>query len=280
MNDKSLKDHLTIVGQLPDYVLGKLDETSLRRIDRHVETCPTCRREAANAMVVLGLLSPVAPPAASTRAALLSRAATLRPEAGRSSREPAQVAARADCARQAGPFGDGPRRLRELWKLHVRGKTVAAAAVVLLSGLLGWSSLIHNAGAGPQESLNAAMNDQMAAYPLDDSDLSVPAAGVVFADPGSHQVYLVANGLPLLPHNQRYQVWLFTADDKQESAGLLAVGSQGDLRAFLETPEPFADYVGVALTAEPVSGSEFPTSDLVLGGSFAPEITDAGSMQA
>ena len=32
MRDTTLRDHLTIVAQLPDFVLGKLDETSLRRV--------------------------------------------------------------------------------------------------------------------------------------------------------------------------------------------------------------------------------------------------------
>ena len=32
-------------------------------------------------------------------------------------------------------------------------------------------------------------------------------------------------------------------------AGLVTVEPDGDLRAYLQIPEPFADYVGVALTA-------------------------------
>jgi anti-sigma-K factor RskA len=116
------------------------------------------------------------------------------------------------------------------------------------------------------------VNDATTAYPLDDSDLPVSATGVLFAEPQGREVYLVANGLPALPDNQRYQVWLFTTDDHQQSAGLVTVGADGDLRALLETPAPFANYVGVALTAEPETGSAVPTSDLVLGGSFPPAI--------
>src|SRR6185503_3301804 len=108
------------------------------------------------------------------------------------------------------------------------------------------------------------------AYPLDDSDLPVPAAGVVFAEPQGREMYLVANGLPVLSHDQRYKVWLFTTANTQESAGLLTVEADGDVSALLNTPDPFADYVGVGLTAEPRAGSTAPTSDLVLGGSFPP----------
>ena len=74
MRDTTLRDHLTIVAQLPDFVLGKLDETSLRRVSRHLDVCATCRRELANAMDVLGLLAVAPPPPAWVRSAILQRA--------------------------------------------------------------------------------------------------------------------------------------------------------------------------------------------------------------
>ena len=49
MHDTALQDHLTIVGLLPDFVLAKLDETTLRRVAQHLELCPICRDECANA---------------------------------------------------------------------------------------------------------------------------------------------------------------------------------------------------------------------------------------
>jgi anti-sigma-K factor RskA len=149
----------------------------------------------------------------------------------------------------------------------------ASAAVLLVSGLVGWGYTQRNGTMLNEDDLvSALVDDSATAYTLDDSDLSVPATGVVFAEPQGHEVYLVANGLPGLPRDQRYQVWLFTAGDQLESAGLLTAGADGDLRALLQTPAPFTNYVGMALTAEPDTGSTFPTSDLVLGGSFPPAI--------
>src|ERR687893_1614315 len=75
MGDTTLRDHLTMVAQLPDFVLGKLDETSLRRVSRHVDVCTTCRRELANATEALGLLTDAPPPPAWVRSAILQRAA-------------------------------------------------------------------------------------------------------------------------------------------------------------------------------------------------------------
>lgn len=266
MQNVTMRDHLMIVELLPDFVLGKLDEASLRRVQRHLEICETCQGEYANAMAVLGQLAPVSPPAPWLRGAVLRRAAI-------SVRE-----------KSPAPFSQAPasgkRVLMRL--LPERGRTqdlpfghplsrwvlVASSAVVIfVSGLLGWSyeqRMVITA----DDRIHALVGDPTAAFPLDDSDLSVSAAGVLFAEPEGREVYLVANGLPVLPQDQRYQVWLFTTEDELVSAGMLAVGNDGAVRELLQTPDPFADYVGVGLTAEPLSGSDTPTSALVLGGSF------------
>jgi anti-sigma-K factor RskA len=276
MGDTILRDHLTIVAQLPDFVLGKLDETSLRRVSRHVDVCATCRHELANATEALGLLTEAPPPSTWVRSAILQRAAAEYPGATR------QVGAPKKAIAESSATGTGEQwlasakngqRQSSFGKLVPRWALVASAAVLLVSGLLGWGYAQRSGNVVDEDGLvSALVDDSATAYPLDDSDLSVSATGVVFAEPQGHEVYLVANGLPGLPPDQRYQVWFFTARDQLESAGLLTVGADGDLRALLQTPAPFTDYVGVALTAEPETGSSFPTSDLVLGGSFPPTI--------
>ena len=279
MRDTTLRDHLVIVSQLPDFVLGKLDETSLRRVDRHLEVCPTCRRELANAMDVLGSLSVVPPPAAWLRGAILQRATAEDQTAVRHDIAPSIAIVEPTATDEVGQRpvpAPSRRRLMPSGQPVTRWALVAAAAAVfLVTALAGWGYEQRNSNANmhvQDNPISSFANDAATAYPLDDSDLPVSATGVLFAEPQAHQVYLVANGLPALPRDQRYQVWLFTTDDQQQSAGLVTVGANGDLRAFLETPGPFADYVGVALTAEPESGSAVPTSDLVLGGSFPPAI--------
>jgi len=285
MRDTTLRDHLVIVAQLPDFVLGKLDETSLRRVDRHLEACATCRRELANAMDVLGSLAVAPPPAAWLRDAVLQRAAA-EPQTvvsqdippGIAIAEPkvtGEIEQRPLSATSRRRFMPSPPPVPH-WAL-----VASAAAVFLVTGLAGWGYEQRNISVTMDLQDNPAstlVNDSANAYPLDDSDLPVSATGVLFAEPQGREVYLVANGLPALPQNERYQVWLFTTNDQQQSVELVTVGAHGDLRAFLETPAPFADYVGVALTAEPESGSAVPTSDLVLGGSFPPAIAALPSL--
>jgi anti-sigma-K factor RskA len=285
MRDTTLRDHLTIVAQLPDFVLGKLDETSLRRVSRHVDGCPTCRRELANALDVLGLLAVAPAPPAWVRGAILRRAAAEHPAATRQGAAPgdaiAEPIAHAEDRRSL-ESGRNRRRLVPFARPVPRWALVAAsAAILLISGLVGWGYEQRNGNAVIEDIPDfTVMTDATTAYPLDDSDLPVSAAGVLFAEPDGRAVYLVANGLPVLPDDQRYQVWLFTTQDGLESAGLVTTEADGDVRAFLETPAPFADYVGVALTAEPATGSTVPTSDLVLGGSFPPAIAARQSLPA
>src|SRR5215204_2514239 len=286
MGDTTLRDHLTIVAQLPDFVLGKLDETSLRRVSRHVDVCPTCRHELANAIDVLGLLAVAPPPAAWVRRAILKRATTERAVGTRqgsaSGSASAQPNAGGAIERWFGSARNSRRRMFTAELFPRWALAAASVAVLLVSGLAGgWGYEHLNGNAVIQDDpISTLVDDSATAYPLDDSDLPVSATGVVFAEPQGREVYLVANGLPALPQDERYQVWLFTTDDQQQSAGLVAVGADGDVRAFLETPAPFANYVGVALTAEPATGSAVPTSDLVLGGSFPPEIAALSSLPA
>lgn len=273
MSDTNLRDHLSIVALLPDYVLGKLDETSLRRVARHLESCPVCRRESANAMDVLGSLAEVAPPPARLRQAVLQHAAARNPAVAREhvTAEGDRVAP--DNTRQVNPMPgrkhDDPRR-GLFGHVDARWAPAAAAiAIFLIFGLAGWRNE-QLQGTNTDERISALVGDPALAYPLDDSDLPVSAAGVIFAEQDGREVYLIANGLPVLPRNQRYQVWLFTTGNTQESAGLVSVEADGDVQALLQTPGPFASYVGIGLTAEPQAGSVVPTSELVLGGSFPP----------
>src|SRR5688500_7547579 len=176
MGDTTLRDHLTIVAQLPDFVLGKLDETSLRRVSRHVDVCATCRHELANATEVLGLLTDALPPPASVRSALLQRAAADYPSAAR------QGDARRSAIVESSATGGGRewlasarngQRHTSFGKLVPRWALAASAAVLLVSGLVGWDYMQRNGNAVNEDALvSALVDDSATAYPLDDSDLS------------------------------------------------------------------------------------------------------------
>jgi anti-sigma-K factor RskA len=144
---------------------------------------------------------------------------------------------------------------------------VASAAALLLIGAAGWG-YERRAENAQHDQIAALVSDPATAHPLDDSELADQATGVVFVDPNGRDVYLIAHGLPALPSDQRYQVWLFTKESTRISAGLLQPAPNGEVRALLETPSPATDYVGLALSAEPIAGSAEPTSVMTLGGAL------------
>lgn len=277
MRDTAIQDHLTIAELLPDFVLGTLDETSLRRVNQHLKDCQICRAECVTAMETLGTLAAVPSPPAFLRGAVLRRAAAAPPALGqpghvRQALPPQRVGAETVIRlvteveeQHAPPFG----RPLPHWTL-----AVASLLVFLVASLAGIGFTQRNMSlpgmASSDQRIQALISDPAAAFPLDDSDLATAATGVVFAEPNGRDVYLVANGLPPLPQDQHYQVWLFSTDDQTVSAGQVVLQADGEVRALLQTPDPFVDYVGVALTAEPQTGSPDPTSDMVLGGSFPP----------
>jgi anti-sigma-K factor RskA len=278
MRDRSMQEHLSIVGMLPDFVLGKLDETSLRRVAKHLEHCPTCNEEGANAMDVLGALAEVPPPPACLRGEILRRAAVADPTPQRDSSNAGEAADGQEVGRvislRLGPDAAKPRNAPFGRPLSRRVLLAASAAVLLASTLLGWSYERQHAPVPPislNDRIEMLMKDPAAAYSLDDSDLPIPARGVVFAAPTGREVYLVADGLPALPPDRLYQVWLFTKGNQVVSPGMVSPGTNGEVRALLETPDPFDTYIALSLTAEPVSGKHRPTSEEVLGGMFPVE---------
>ena len=139
MDNMAMREHLTIVSLLPDFVLGKLDDATLHRVSRHLEVCSTCRSESANAMDVLGLLAVVPPPPAWLRGATLRRVIAEDPAAGRKNARFARTLTKQNAAwkplsdvdrRHGMPFRrPGPR-----WAL-----TLASAVVLVVSGLVGWT---------------------------------------------------------------------------------------------------------------------------------------------
>lgn len=254
------REHLTIVSILPDFVLGTVDEASQQQVERHLRHCEVCRAEYDGAMAALSQLSPVPPPAPWVRGAILRRAAALPPSASSTSSP----------SRTGSALGREPRRPWRPGTATSRWVLAAASAIIFLiaSGISDSDS--HGFSPMADTRLAGLLGNSAAAYPLDDSDIPTQATGVIFAEPKDSSLFLVANGLPALPGDQRYQVWLFTTDDELVSAGQVAVSPDGAIRQVLQTPGPFASYVGVALTAEPTTGSPAPTSDMVLGGSLPP----------
>ena len=91
------------------------------------------------------------------------------------------------------------------------------------------------------------------------------ATGMIMMSGGSNKALLVVVGLPPLPRNEAYQIWLIKNGQKY-SAGLFSVDSTGYGQAIVVPLNPFTWFDGVGITIEPAWGSDGPTGTNVLKG--------------
>jgi len=101
-----------------------------------------------------------------------------------------------------------------------------------------------------------------------------PAAhGHFWASPQAEIACLVAQGLPDLPADQVYQVWLVHGND-QSSGGTFDVHS-GKAWTFVHADEPITSYSEMFVTVEPAGGNTWPGGPRVMSGTLS-NATTAG----
>jgi anti-sigma-K factor RskA len=93
------------------------------------------------------------------------------------------------------------------------------------------------------------------------------ATGAFLFAPNQQLGCLVVRGLPQLPQNQVYQVWL-EEGDTISSPGTFRVNPEGNGWLVVNNAAPINDFSTVRVTVEPTGGSDSPTSPRVIGGSI------------
>ena len=259
------QDHEQIIELLPDYAVGALGEAADDDVARHLETCASCRHELRIVLQLVGVLSDTPPPSPAPRETLLARARgeTASPVAPVVSPLPASQPPR--LPEHKLPEGGARSAPPHWWQRTVPIAFAAAAVAAAILLTVGIVALRPNANDTNQAAI-AQVIAHAPFYQLSDSDLSPPAAGVLFAMAEEPRAVLLAEGLPPLENGQRYQIWLFTREGERSSGGLFSPDAGGRAEVLLETPQPMLAYAAVAVSAEPSAGSPAPTSPLVLGG--------------
>lgn len=90
------------------------------------------------------------------------------------------------------------------------------------------------------------------------------AAGIFYQH--NEEALLLLHGLPPLPTDQAYQLWLIPAEGAPASAGLLTVESTDINHQQVNLPIDALAYSAVGISVEPAGGSPAPTGDIVLLG--------------
>jgi hypothetical protein len=249
---------------LAAYALGDAENGAAERA--HLAVCPRCQQNLHEYRLVAGVLPYSAPEAAPRPelrdqliAAVREQVAEAQPPLAP---QPAAFAAPIAPARK-------PGRQRSFW--------AALAFAVLALALLGWNVSLRRE-LDRQTALVALsrQNWQTMIVLLDDTALAKyvvaadppPAAGQypphghLWASPQAQVACLVVQGLPDLPADQVYQVWLVRANEQSSGGTFEARG--GKAWTFVRADEPIADYSEMFVTVEPAGGNTWPGGPRVM----------------
>lgn len=247
----------TLIGA---YVLDAVSDTERSAFEDHVAHCSACARETAELLETT---------------ALLAGAATVEPPSHLRDRV---LTAIAD-TRQLPPEGDraksvptGPEPSRRTGTSGVRWRrtaALAAAAGIAVAVTLGIQGVDANRRLERElqalEQVNgnhSRMADLLAApdAKLVRGEVTGGGTGTAVASSAEGEVLFLAHGLPRLPEDRTYQLWLIGADGPRP-AGLLTP-SDGPAEPLLASG--FTGREAVGLTVEPRGGSARPTTPTVV----------------
>jgi len=239
-------DHEAIEGLIPAYALGATDPDESQAVEAHVPGCAACRALLAEYRG-LGDHLLYATPVMAAPADLTERMRRrLAPE-----------------RRQAAP---------EPWwvRLRIRSLVPVLGATLLLLVLtnLYWVSRVNRLqqrATGQAASLDGFANAR--AIPLRADAAGGWAQGVVYAPSDGQLALLCVYGMPALPPDKTYQLWLLK-DGKRDNGGLFRVSQDGFGLLVVRPERALSEYSAVGITVEPAGGSPGPTSPRVLGASL------------
>jgi anti-sigma-K factor RskA len=236
-----ITDHREYEENVGAYLLGALSDHEAELFERHLETCPSCRRELDELRVASEALpravEPVVPPP-ELKESLMR---TVWAEAGEREQEAKPE------RRWSRPF---LRRFLELKPAMAVGLAVA----ILLIGVGIGIGVGDLGSSGGGERTVAALVDHSRA-PMGDASLTVPE------DNGKGAI-LTVQGLPDPGPGKVYEVWVQRGGVMQPAGTLFSVGSGGSGTAGI--PGKLEGAEAVAVTAERDGGTLKPTQMPVL----------------
>jgi anti-sigma-K factor RskA len=232
-------EHVPYRENIPAYALGALDAEEAAALEAHLQSCASCRDELAAYQTTSDHL-------------LMSL--------------PAQMPSKSLRKRLQGqlPSAKNFTHPRLNWSLS----RVAVGIAILLLLALNLFSIWRVQALQSQQArlIDQIENGQMAlvmlsyphaqSFPINE----VNVTGSLLLDKEYNNAVLILRGLPPIPNDQTYQVWLIAPNGERTSAGLIR--PQTDL-PFISQPidstQDLANSVGIGMTIEPAAGSDRPT---------------------
>ena len=233
--------HTDIIDLIPAYALGILDAEEAGKVARHLAVCAACREELAAYQIVVDELSyaaPMVPPPPEIKRRLMAQV---------------NASAARKTAVSATPSW-WQRMTAVLESMFARPRWQLAIPLLLLLVLIGSVVLWQGENDVPngQEIILTA------------TDVAPDARGTITISSNAEEGTLTVAGLPPLPPEQQYQLWLIE-DGRRVSGGVFSVDAEGKASLPLDAPQPLNEYNAFGITIEPAGGSPGPTGERVLG---------------
>ncbi len=231
-------DHQPVLDALGAYALDAVSETERAEVERHLESCSSCREELEVLSAVVHHLPAAVP--------------QLAPPGEMKARIMAQVEAEAELLRAAGSTADRvPRRRWARAGALLWGPlgAAAAASVLVLVAVAGF----FLGGAGrpqPDRSRTVAARVEPSSAPHGRASLVMRAGG---------GATLEVSGLPEPARGRVYEVWLVRRGRGAPAAtdALFTVNARG--RSHVEVPGDLRHVEKILVTSEPRGGSDVPS---------------------
>jgi hypothetical protein len=220
------------------WVLQALAEDDAHAFGEHLRGCAECRREVAELQSVADAL-PLAAPQVVPPPALKGRIMSV-------------VESEAQLLRAAGPAADRPpaRRARRRPWAGIRPLPALAAACAILAVAIAGGVLLSGDGGGATTYAAQAPRGADVTVRVEDG-----------------RARLDVRGMPAPPPGRVYQVWLAKGNGAPAPTDTLWVPRQG--RAQVDVGESLGGADKVLVTAEPMGGSDRPTSAPVVRASLS-----------
>jgi anti-sigma-K factor RskA len=232
------------------YALGSLDREERAELERHLETCASCRAEVQSLREVSGLLAHAAPPAAppaELRERVLREARQVRPLMPRRRAILPWAAAAAVVLAILGGFG--------YWRAANEARVLRTRLDVTQSQLDSTKYVV------------AALLDSSVAI----TDLAATGKAPsmrLYWNRARNIVVVAAFDLPPAPAGRTYQLWAIQKGHAPVSVGIFNTSTAGRGVITLAMPTGVRPQVS-AVTEEPAGGSPQPTQQPFLVGSWS-----------
>jgi anti-sigma-K factor RskA len=234
------------------YALDALDDDEREVFEQHLLTCVECAQEVRGLQATaaeLSHLNQVTPPA-QLRGAILGAVAQSRPL------PPLIDGNAASSTRQGNVRPLRRARGQALWQ------GVAAACALIAIAVSAWGYSQHRQAERAVSARASVVQSLLNAPDVRATTTAMKRGkGILIYSRSEHRLVLIGRGMPVLPANQTYQLWMIGKTGDPISGGVFRPDQKGNVEVPASGNLDAVDGMGVSV--EPAGGSAQPTSGTV-----------------